>query len=208
MRPAMLANVLVLSCSFIVAQAKAQAEPHSSWIASVVVAHNSFDGASRDAVSFPGAVVSLQPGDHLGVSLGLARHFGAWELGLGLGYLTTNLEIDGNGANIKDETEPWRRLRVELLVARRLIDIGQGGLALAAGPTLDNWETGSFEGNLVVGGRVQLSLVLPLGNRFAVENRAGIGWSSSPFTESDAPAGVERKTLRTLELGAGLRVRL
>jgi hypothetical protein len=206
-------RLISLAAAFLllVSSAEAQAEAAASgagWIASAVVAHNGFDGASRDAVSFPGAVVSLQPGNHLGVTLGIARHFGAWELGLGLGYLTTNLELDGNGANIRDESEPWRRLRVELLVARRLIHVGQGGLALATGPTLDSWETGSFAGKLVVGGRIQLSLLLPLGGRFGLENRAGIGWSSSPFTKGDTPAGVERKTLRTLELGAGLRVRL
>jgi len=207
MRLMNLAAALVLLVSPTEARAQAGAS-HSKWITSAVMAHNSFSGASRDAVSFPGAVVSFQPGDHLGVSLGIARRFGAWELGLGLGYLTTNLAIEGNGANIRDDTEPWRRLRVELLGARRLIHLGQGGLALAAGPTLDSWETGSFDGNLVVGGRIQLSLVLPLGSRFAVENRASMGWSPSPFTENDTPAGVERKTLRTLELGAGFRVRL
>jgi len=207
MRPMTAAIASLFLATSTKAEAQATAS-HSGWIASAVVVHNTFDGASRDPVSFPGAVVSFQPGDHLGITLGLARRFGVWELGLGLGYLSTNLVIEGNGASIRDETEPWRRLRVELLGSRTLIQLGQGGLALAAGPTLDSWETGSFEGNLVAGGRIQLSLLLPLGNRFAVENRAGIGWSSSPFTEGDAPAGVERKTLQTLELGAGIRLHL
>ena len=196
---------LLISCT----RAQAQTgSSHSAWIASAVVAHNSFDGASSDPVSIPGAVVSFQPGDHLGITAGVGRRFGSWELGLGLGYLTTNLVVEGDGADVKEKTEPWRRLRLELLVGRRLVRLGQGGLILAIGPTLDNWETGSFDGRIAAGGCGQISLVLPLGSRFALENRASIGWSASPFTENDAPAGVERKNLQTLELGAGLRVRL
>ena len=210
MRVISVATAYGVFCSLSTASAQVSAAPApgSAWIASVVVAHNSFDGASRDASSVPGAVISLQPGNHLGVSVSLARRIGLWELALGLGYLTTNLEADGDGVNLLYETEPWRRLRAELLLARRLVRLGQGALLLSAGPTLDSWETGSFEGSVVAGGRAQLSLVLPLGGRLSLENRAGIGWSGSPFTENDTPAGVERKSLRTLELGAGLRVRL
>jgi hypothetical protein len=190
------------------AQQRGNQLDNRAWAVALTVAHNSFDGASRDTVSVPGTEVSLRPGDRLGITATLSRRIGRWDLGLGLGYLSTHLLADGETLELRDKSEPWRRLRAEVLLAYRLVTFSQGALALGAGPTIDGWDTSSFDGRIVAGGQVRLSLDLTIAGRFTLLNQASLGWSGSPFTDQDVPSGAEQKTLRTLTLGSGLKVGL
>jgi|GEM_PF-740670 len=207
MRLKNLPTALLLVAGFTTAQAQA-ARPHSGWSVSAVVAHNSFNGATRDTVTIPGTEVSFLPASHFGMGASVDRHLGRWRLGFGLGYLSTHLLAKTGTAELRDKTEDWYRLRAEMLLSYTLLPLSHGALALGAGPAIDGWSTGSFDGRIVAGGQLRLSLDLDITGSLALVNQASIGWSGSPFTENDTPAGVERKTLRTLELGAGLRVRL
>jgi len=203
--------VLLLACLMRAHPACSQAVPPNGkdrWVVSFDLDHGSFAGGSLDTASVPGMRIIVLPANHFAMTAGLARRFGLWELGLGLGRLTTYVQAEGPAVEYQDKTQPWYRYRLELLFARRLLRFPQGRLALRAGPTLDVWAGGGFEGRVTPGGRAEMSLELKLGGPVEVANRVGIGWSASPFTANDTPPGVERKPLRTLALGTGLRIRL
>ncbi|HEY7026046.1 MAG TPA: hypothetical protein VH438_00430, partial [Gemmatimonadales bacterium] len=130
-----------------------------------------------------------------------------WEGRVDLGYAKGNLYGESNAAAIRDKTTHSQRLRAAFTIARRIVSFEGSRLQIEAGPTFDYWDTETLSERGSVGGRVGLSLLMPLGGMI-LENNVGFGISGNPFSENDIPAGARMRTFTTFSVGAGLRLPL
>lgn len=177
------------------------------WALGLSGSKSSFAGASRDTLAVPGVRTEVRPEPKLGVQAELSWSNAVWEASLGLGFATGHLKADNSVLALEDKTTTCRRVRLSGSLGRRLAAVGQNSLLLEAGPTVDRWSMTSFQGRFSFGAQMRLRFRVPLG-RLDLENFAALGWSTSPFSPADLPAGAERLALRSFSLGGGLRYRL
>lgn len=189
------------------AQSAAGQSRQGGWAIGLSGVKSSFAGASRDTMAIPGVSTEVRPEPRLGLQAELSWSGAAWEASLGLGFASGHLKADNSVLALEDKSTTCRRFRVSGSVGRRLAALGQNSLLLEAGPTVDRWSMTSFEGRFSFGAQMRLRFRVPLG-RLDLENFAALGWSTSPFSPGDLPAGAQRLALRSLSVGSGLRYRL
>ncbi|HSE45268.1 MAG TPA: hypothetical protein VLA89_08050, partial [Gemmatimonadales bacterium] len=203
MRAGILALILGLIAGSTQAQVKSTVD--RSWQLRIAAGWQDFNGGAEDTTT--SVNIEVRPSNSIGFELGLARRWDAWEGRLDLGYARGSLYGESNDAAIKDKTTRSLRLRASFTIARRIVSFEGSRLQLEAGPTFDYWDTETLSQRGSVGGRVGLSLLMPLGGMI-LENNVGLGISASPFSENDIPAGARMKTFTTFSVGAGLRLPL
>ncbi|HXE56392.1 MAG TPA: hypothetical protein VNK43_00180 [Gemmatimonadales bacterium] len=174
---------------------------------SLGIARSSFRGALADTATIPDQDTELGPASRVGVDVELAWRRGAWEIGLGLGYSSGALRAETDDAATEDRTFSTDRFRAAIVVGRRIARLGANELLLAAGPTLDRWTLTGSDRETRFGAQAELALRIPLG-AVELENSVAYGISGSPFDEAGLPPTMERRALRTLSVGAALRIGL
>jgi hypothetical protein len=108
--------------------------------------------------------------------------------------------------SVHDLTSDVTRYRLAVAVGRRLVRVGLGAAAVELVPTLDLWSLGG-ENRSRAGAEGRLVLRVPLGG-VELEHRIGLGVSGSPIGIADLEEVGEKRGLRTLSVGLGLRARL
>jgi hypothetical protein len=199
------APILALILGLTAATAQAQNSVDRPWQLRLAAGWQNFNGAAEDT---SGSIdLELRPSNSIGLELGLAHRWDAWEGRVDLGYAQGNFQGESDDAAVRDKTTRSFRLRAAVIIARRIVSFQGSRLQLEAGPTLDYWDTQTVSERGSLGGRVGLSLLMPLGGMI-LENNVGFGVSASPFNQSDIPPGAWTKTLTTFTIGAGLRLPL
>ena len=203
----MRAGTLVLILGLVAASAHAQSTSpvDRPWQLRLAAGWQNFNGGAEDTTL--SIDVLLRPSNSVGFELGLARRWDEWEGRVDLGYAKGSLFGESDNTAIRDKTTSTTRLRAAFTVARRLVSFEGSRLQIEAGPTLDYWDTETLSERGSLGGRVGLSLLMPLAGMI-LENNVGFGISANPFSENDIPAGARMKTFTTFSVGGGLRVPL
>jgi hypothetical protein len=187
----------------VTARAAAQdAEP--GWQLRLGAAWQGFSGGATDNVS--GVEVTLRPSNTLAFELGLARRWKDWELRLDAGYADARFLGESEDVAITDKSTQSTRVRGAMTLARAIASPGANRLQLELSPALDYWDTDGVGSHAVLGGRLGVGFLVPLGS-FMLENSASVGLSPSPFAKQDIPPSGKTKTLITLAVGAALRYR-
>ncbi|HSE67346.1 MAG TPA: hypothetical protein VLB12_10175 [Gemmatimonadales bacterium] len=203
MRAGILALILGLIAGSTQAQVKSTVD--RSWQLRIAAGWQDFNGGAEDTTT--SVNIEVRPSNSVGFELGLAHRWDAWEGRIDLGYAKGNLYGESDNAAINDKTTGTVRLRAAFTIARRIVSFEGSRLQIEAGPTLDYWDTETLSERGSVGGRLGLSLLMPLGGMI-LENNLGFGISAGPFSENDIPAGARMKTFTTFSAGAGLRLPL
>lgn len=177
------------------------------WGLHLGIARDAFTGGSSDTSTIAGTEVEVTPAPRIAIATGLTRQAGAWEFGLELGYSSGGLRASTDAIRIDDRSNDVTRYRAALTVGRRLARSGPVSLFLLASPGLDHWDTEGISTRTTVALRGGLVLRIPFG-RVDFENRLLAGIGGSPFRREDIPPEGKVESLRTLSLGAALRLRL
>lgn len=203
----MRAGILALILGVVTATAQAQVKSSVDrpWQVRLAAGWQTFNGGAEDTTT--SVSIEVRPSNSMGFELGLAHRWDAWEGRVDLGYAKGDLYGESNSAAIRDKTTHSQRLRAAFTIARRIASFEGSRLQIEAGPTFDYWDTETLTERGSVGGRIGLSLLVPLGG-LILENNVGFGISSSPFSENDIPPGTRMKTFTTFAVGAGLRLPL
>ncbi len=159
--------------------------------------------AVSDAV--PGAAAEIRPSGRPAVYLSVGRRFGSWGLDLETGWAGGHIEAGNEVISIQDRTSDVTRYRLALGIARRVAQAGSGMIALALAPTVDLWAV-EGETRVRAGAEARLVLRVPLGG-VELENRIGVGLSGNPIEAADIGDVADLRGLRTVLVGAGLRLR-
>lgn len=178
------------------------------WLVQLGATGDTFWGASRDTATVPGEEIEVLPASRTGFHAGLSRRSGAWEIGVEAGYSSGPLRARTDALILDDRTGDVTRYRLGAVLGRRLVALGPAALLLVAGVGLDHWEADGIGGRSTLAGRGGLALQVPLGGAVELENRILLGIGPSPFRKEDIPPTAHRQSLRTLSLGAGLRIGL
>ncbi len=203
MRSTWLVTGLLLTASALAGQA-----PDRRWHLQVGAALEAFGGASADTSTIPGTEVEVRPASRVSMAVGLHRRWGAWETGVELGYGSGALRAATDELQLDDRTADVTRYRAALLLGRRLARLGAATLTLLGGPAVDHWELGGYGGRTTFAFQAALALRFPLGARVEIENRVLGSLGGSPFQRKTLPPEAEIRSLRTLGVGAGLRIGL
>lgn len=203
MRSTWLVSGLLLATTALAGQA-----PDRHWQLQFGAALETFAGASADTSTIAGTEVEVRPASRVAIAVGLQRRWGAWETGIELAYGSGALRAATDELQLDDRTADVTRYRAALLLGRRLARLGGATLTLFGGPAVDHWELGGFGGRTTLAVQGGLALRFPLGARVAVENRVTAGLGGSPFRRATLPPEAEIRSLRTLGVGAGLRIGL
>lgn len=196
---------LILGLVSATAHAQVQSSVDRPWQLRFAAGWQDFSGGAEDTTT--SVNIEVRPSNSIGFELGLARRWDAWEGRVDLGYAKGSLYGETNNAAIKDKTTHSQRLRAAFTIARRIVSFEGSRLQLEAGPTFDYWDTETLSERGSVGGRIGMSLLMPLGGMI-LENNVSFGISSSPFSENDIPAGARMKTFTAITVGVGLRLPL
>ncbi|MBK6778403.1 MAG: hypothetical protein IPI38_05470 [Gemmatimonadetes bacterium] len=198
-----------LACGFLlVTSALAAQAPEHRWRLQIGTALEAFGGASADTSTIAGTEVEVRPASRLAFAAGLHRRWGAWEAGVELGYGSGALRAVTDELQLDDRIADVTRYRAALLLGRRLAHLGNATLTLLGGPAVDHWELGGYGGRTTFAVQAGLALRFPLGARVEVEHRVFGGLGGSPFRRETLPPEAEIRSLRTLGVGAGLRIGL
>jgi hypothetical protein len=183
-----------------------EAQASSGWGLTVGVEGLRFAGAARDTVAAEPAAAGLGPSGRVGLRAAVQRRAGSWGVALAFGWAGGDVEASNDAVAIRDRTADLSRYRLGAAVERILARPGEGELSLEAGPALDLW---ALDGDtrLRLAAVAGIVLRLPLG-RAAVEHRLALGLEASPLTIADVGGDFELRTLRTVELGVGVRLPL
>jgi hypothetical protein len=203
----MRAGILALILGLVAATAQAQVKSSVDrpWQLRLAAGWQRFNGGAEDTTT--SVNIEVRPSNSIGFELGLAHRWDAWEGRIDLGYARGSLYGESRNTAINDKTTGTIRLRAGFTLARRIVSIEGSRLQIEAGPTFDYWDTETLSERGSVGGRVGVSLLMPLGGMI-LENSLGFGISANPFSENDIPAGARMKTFTTFSVGAGLRLPL
>jgi hypothetical protein len=177
------------------------------WALTLHLARESFRGASSDTTTIPGTRVDVYPTPRLATEIGVSRSFGEWELALGAGYASGALRASTDRLVVDDKTTSVQRYRGSLLLGRRLFRLRAASLGVLLGPVLDHWTTTGLSDQTAFGGRIGMTLRVPLGP-LEFENRALFGLGPSPFNRRDLPPEAGIESLRSWSLGVALRLGL
>ncbi len=172
-------------------------------------------GGGLDAVRFghiavseaaPGVAAEVRPSGRPAVQLSAGRTYGAWGIGLEIGWAGGHIEAANEAISIQDLTSDVTRYRLAVGIARQVAAAGSGTIAIALAPTLDLW---AVDGDTRVRGGAEGRLVLrvPLG-RVELENRIGVGLSGNPIDAADIGEVSDLRGLRAVFVGVGLRFRI
>jgi hypothetical protein len=136
----------------------------------------------------------------------MARRWTGWELRLDAGYADARFLGESDAVAITDKNTQSTRVRGAVTLARTIASAGANRLQIELSPTLDYWDTDGVGSHAVLGGRLGVGFLVPVGN-FVLENSASVGLSPSPFAKQDIPPSGKAKALTTLAVGAALRYR-
>ena len=154
----------------------------------------------------PGVAAEVRPSGRAAVHLSIGRKHGAWNLDLEAGWAGGHVEAGNDALSIQDRTSDVSRYRLAIGFARRLASAGSGAIAVALAPTLDLWAVDG-DNRVRAGAEGRLVLRVPLG-AVELENRIGIGLSGNPIEATDIGEVSDRRGLRTVLVGVGLRFRI
>ncbi|MEO8032358.1 MAG: hypothetical protein ABJC74_04505 [Gemmatimonadota bacterium] len=180
------------------------AAQRSAWSLGLTGAFSDFRGGARD----PGGI-SVEPSSRPELGLVLGSSTPRWWFDLSLtwapGHLSTR-DSTGEAIQVDILRESFPRLRIGPLLGRTVVGIGQGALAIQAGPLFDLW-SGDDTIRPRFGGQLRLVLEAPLG---ALLLRNYLGWSveGSPFNESEFGPTIRRPAVQALSAGIELRLKL
>jgi hypothetical protein len=154
----------------------------------------------------PGEAAEIRPSGRVAVQLAVGRTAGPWDIALEAVWAGGHLEAGNDVVSVHDLTSDVTRYRLAVAVGRRLVRVGLGAAAVELVPTLDLWSLGG-ENRSRAGAEGRLVLRVPLGG-VELEHRIGLGVSGSPIGIADLEEVGEKRGLRTLSVGLGLRARL
>lgn len=198
---------MVVLLVLVASAATAQGAPRSQrWGITVAWEGTRFGSTARDTAGPEAGEVDLRPTGRGGVRISVDRVAGPWRLTLEAGWAEGNAEAANGVVLIRDKTLELSRYRLASGLERRLTALGAGDIAAGVAPTLDLWTAGSNE-HARWGLELRLTARVPVG-RLDLENRLAIGLSGSPLDEEDLEEEFQRRSLRSLSLGVGLRVPL
>lgn len=203
MRSTWLVSGLLLAASALAGQS-----PAPRWHLQFGTALEGFGGASADTSTIAGTEVEVRPASRLAFAVGLHRWWGSWETGVEVGYGSGALRAATDELQLDDRTADVTRYRAALLLGKRLAHLGNATLTLQVGPAVDHWELGGYGGRTTFAALAGLALRFPLGARVEFENRVQGSLGGSPFQRETLPPEAEIRSLRTLGVGAGLRIGL
>jgi hypothetical protein len=182
------------------------AQAPSRWSWSLGLEGLRFGAGAQDTVAESGSAVALRPSGRIGARLGVHRALGSWTAGLTIGVAQGNVEAANEVVAIRDRTADLSRYRAGVAVERRLARPRQGHLSFGVEPSLDLWSLDG-ETRTRAGLQAGLTLRLPLGT-LELEQRIIVGVSRSPLEAADLGGAFERRSLRMLGFGVGVRAPL
>lgn len=177
----------------------------SPWSISATASLTGFRGAAIDRTDE--GEFTVRPSQGIAVGAGVTRRLGAWTASLGISHLSTYVEALSDEVAVQERTMSLDRLRFAFTTGRRLARIGVSQLEARGSVLLDSWSVAGEDERSAVGGEMAMALQVPVG-RVVVENVLGIGLTAGPFRASELPAGYERRALRAVTAGVGVRVGL
>jgi len=198
----LLCTVLFVPAAVPAAGAQARAK---AWSLAVSGSLTGFRGAASGSSN--SGSLAVRPSQGIALGLAATRRLGLWGVSLGLSYLPTHVEAVSAAVAVQDRTEDLERVRLAITAARQLLRIGAGRLELRAGPALDSWSAGGKDRRTIGSGEAAFALLLPAGP-IILENVLGVSWSPGPFRTNELPADYERKGLRAVSAGIGIRLGL
>jgi hypothetical protein len=162
-----------------------------------------FGGGVTDTT---GGNLDFRPTATVAWALGADHAVGGVRLGLGLSYLSSDLEASGSGVRITSTDTHLRQYELAALVSVPLLRVGQSGaeLSVSAGPTVEIWTATGSDNRTRAGGLAALQLSAPITPDWALLATAAGSLASSPFEDKDLPDGFERAALRSGRIGIGL----
>jgi hypothetical protein len=200
-----------LHCSFLLAllaaapPAAAQTAAREGW----------YLGGGVDALRFghinvvtddSGLEVEVRPTASLAVHLALSRVAGPWNLSLEAGWAEGHVEAASDDFSIRDLTSSVTRYRLGVTLGRRLAALGSGALSVELAPTLDLWSVPD-DHRTRAGAEGRVVVRAPIG-ALELENRLGFGFSGGPLEEADLGSATEKRGLRSVMIGVGVRAPL
>lgn len=188
---------LAVPCASLAAQGGA-------WHLRATATQSWFSGGLEDTTTAE-ADWSLAPKVAWGVAVD--RSFGAVRLGLGLSYLSSNLQLAGDGITITESTLDIAQWSVAALVTVPLVRLGEAGAAvsIAGGPVLGVWTLTGEDTRTRAGGTAMVQVTAPLGQAWHLLAIIGGSVSGSPFNPADLPAEFETTTLWGSGVGLGVQ---
>ena len=140
--------------------------------------------------------------------VGVERRAGKLAVGIGLGYSTAGLALEGaEGLTAINGIFTVYSVSPELIY--QIASFGsENRLRLHAGPVLEVWTVVNGGSETRAGGQAALSLTVPLGTKLEGSMTAGAALIPSPFARGQLDTGFERQALWRRRLAVGLAYRL
>jgi hypothetical protein len=154
-----------------------------------------------------GEATDFGPSPGLAVSLGVARHLGAWEVSLAADSRPSVLRASDSVSDLQLSSLSFGRTGLALTLGRQLARTASASVFAGAGLRLDGWTLPEDVLHWRAGTEAHLALRFGSGS-VSLEDRVTIGISASPFDTADLPEGYERSALRWMSVEIGLRVGL
>ena len=139
---------------------------------------------------------------------GLVRRAGPVGFGLRLRYASATLALEGSDALVGAKGV-FTVYSAAPEVIYRIATVGAGNqLLLQGGPLFEIWSVIDEDSRSRVGVQAAVSVLVPLGGRFAGTLSAGAAVTSSPFTSDQLDTGFERRALWRRRVAGGLEYQL
>jgi len=175
-----------------------------AWRVTATAAQTWFSGGLDDSTMTEGDW-SLAPR----VSWGFAadRALGKVRLGLGLSYVSSKIQVEGEAITITEGTLDVAQWGIAALVTVPLLRLGSSGAAVdfSAGPVLGIWTLTDEDSRTRIGGTASLQVAAPISGAWRLLATAGASVSGSPFNTGDVPPEFETTTLWASGGGLGLQ---
>jgi hypothetical protein len=177
----------------------------SQWAIAAEVGADRFWGGSAETTP---EGRSFRPYRPTTFGAGLVRRAGKVGFGLRLRYASAGLALEGSEALVAAKgVFTIYSASPELIY--RIAMVGPGNqLLLHGGPLFEVWSISNEDSQSRLGMQAAVSLLVPLGGRFAGTLSAGVAVTPSPFASDQLDTGFERRAFWRRRVAGGLEYRL